>query len=344
MTSASQILCEPPLRSQGIPSRDTTERNPLTCFYPANFNKQSPELPAPLNTIELHPLAPPTTEPNNPRYKLAPTPASSKPKFFPLARQITSKHSKKGSAEVTDEKPLEGKDRRARESVGERERGTARGHFRPRRTRGAYWISLAALLEADEHVSHPHHWPPGRHTTGRAAIGRACTPPRYARLVVLVFVLVLLVVVVVVRERRDAFQEANWLWAASKGARLAGRKREKARTTHTRTRIGGGNRLAAQVMTSKGSLTSGRQISITATPLPRYGNNPFPSKFLGGRGWISIRRSEVFSNFEIERWKGFCCFRPVLGWINVVRMWIWRYWWNIAPSPLAFIYFKCIPH
>lgn len=36
-----------------------------------------------------------------------------------------------------------------------------------------------------------------------------------------------------------------------------------------------------------------------------------PSSFLGG--WISIRRSEVFSNFEIERWKGFCCFRPVFG-------------------------------
>lgn len=275
MTSASQILCEPPLRSQGIPSRDTTERNPLTCFYPANFNKQSPSdwVTRPLKHHRASSSRTTNNRTEQPSLQTCPDPD---PKFFPLARQIISKHSKKGSAEVTDEKPLEGKDRRARESVGERERGTARGHFRPRRTRGAYWISLAALLEADEHVSHPHHWPPGRHTTGRAAIGRACTPPRYARLVV-----VLVVVVVVVRERRDAFQEANWLWAASKGARLAGRKREKARTTHTRTRIGGGNRLAAQVMTSKGSLTSGRQISITATPLPRYGNNPFPSKFLG---------------------------------------------------------------
>lgn len=73
-------------------------------------------------------------------------------------------------------------------------------------------------------------------------------------------------VAVVVRERRDAFQEADWLWAAAKAdVWWGGRERKrKAQHTHTHTH---GNRLAAQVMTSKGSLTSARQISITATPL-----------------------------------------------------------------------------
>lgn len=73
---------------------------------------------------------------------------------------------------------------------------------------------------------------------------------------------------------------------------FGGAREERESAADTRTHTRGGNRLAAQVMTSKGSLTSARQISITATP-PRYGNNPFSlsvsSNFLGA-GFRKKRR------------------------------------------------------
>lgn len=56
------------------------------------------------------------------------------------------------------------------------------------------------------------------------------------------------------KKRTDCEQRAK--------ARVWWGGRERKRSTHVY-----GNRLAAQVMTSKGSLTSARQISITATPL-----------------------------------------------------------------------------
>lgn len=45
-------------------------------------------------------------------------------------------------------------------------------------------------------------------------------------------------VVPVVRERRDAFQEADWLWAAAKADVWWGERRERKRSRHTHTHTG----------------------------------------------------------------------------------------------------------
>lgn len=83
-------------------------------------------------------------------------------------------------------------------------RRNARRKETPRRVSGhgelaALTESLQALLEGDEHVSHPHQQQPDRHTRGRAAIGRARALPaattRWLRATRRS-----------TRERRDAFQ------------------------------------------------------------------------------------------------------------------------------------------